>query len=249
MKRVAEICCGSYYDAKQAFLGGAKRIELSCGLSVGGLTPTVATLDLIKTDFNLEIAAIVRPRAAGFTYLDEEYKVMLAECEELSKNGADGIVFGCLNSDLEIDRKKCEKLIEISKRYNRDVVFHRAFDCCKDPFKAAEELIEMGVDRILTSGQQEDIIDGVPLLTELQKSFGDKITFIAAGHVTGDNVKQVLDTTKLTQAHSSCKALLSDPSTVGANVSYSVLPYPNEYSFAVASREEVEKFVFNTENL
>lgn len=104
--RIVEICCGSYYDAKQAALGGAKRIELNSALHLGGLTPTLSVLEMVKQDFPLEVIAMVRPRGAGFCYSDEDFQVMLAECELLARHGADGIAFGCLREDATFEDRK-----------------------------------------------------------------------------------------------------------------------------------------------
>lgn len=101
---IAEICCGSYYDAKQAALGGAGRIELNSALMLGGLTPTETTLHMIKEEFpSLKVVAMVRPRGAGFCYSEDEFRVMQKECERLLRSGADGIAFGCLQADAALD--------------------------------------------------------------------------------------------------------------------------------------------------
>ena len=103
MNTQIEICCGSYYDARQAEAGGAKRIELNSALHMGGLTPSVATLRLIKEHTKLSVMTMIRPRGAGFHYLSQDYDVMVEETRDMIKNGADGIVFGCLNAYGNID--------------------------------------------------------------------------------------------------------------------------------------------------
>ncbi len=106
MKPIVEICCGSYYDAKQAALGGAKRIELNAALMLGGLTPTEATVAMVKENLELKVIAMVRPRGAGFCYLEEEFSVMERECKGVLEAGADGIAFGCLKNDGSLDEEK-----------------------------------------------------------------------------------------------------------------------------------------------
>ena len=104
---IVEICCGSYYDALQAAKGGAKRIELNSALMLGGLTPSTATLKLVKQNIpDLKVITMVRPRGAGFCYSHEEFQVMAAECQELLEAGADGIAFGCLKADGTLDKEK-----------------------------------------------------------------------------------------------------------------------------------------------
>ena len=130
MKPVVEICCGSYYDARQAFLGGARRIELNSALMLGGLTPTVSTLRMVKEEMpDLKVIAMVRPRGAGFCYFPEDFKVMEAECRMLVENGADGIAFGCLKEDASLDVYKIQRMLETIKSRGKEAVFHRAFDC------------------------------------------------------------------------------------------------------------------------
>ena len=130
-KRITvEICCGSYYDAVEAYHGGASRIELNSALRIGGITPTTATLRLVKqTCPNLQVIAMVRPRGGGFCYHASDFAVMQEECRELLKSGADGIAFGCLQQNAEIDKEKTSTLIEIIKEANAQVVLHRAVDC------------------------------------------------------------------------------------------------------------------------
>ena len=147
-----EICCGSYYDAVQAACGGAKRIELNSGLHLGGLTPSLGTLELVKEHCAVKTVAMVRPRGGGFCYCREDFEVMEMDTGLLVRHGADGIAFGCLNPDGTINRAQNERLISIIHEYGKEAVFHRAFDCTEDPYQSMEILIDMGVDRVLTSG-------------------------------------------------------------------------------------------------
>lgn len=143
MKPIVEICCGSYYDAKQAALGGAKRIELNAALMLGGLTPTEATVAMVKENLELKVIAMVRPRGAGFCYLEEEFSVMERECKGVLEAGADGIAFGCLKNDGSLDEEKNRRLLDIIKGKGKEAVFHRAFDCASNPFETIEQLIRL----------------------------------------------------------------------------------------------------------
>ena len=139
-----EICCGSYYDAMQAASGGAGRIELNCALHLGGLTPSLASLELVKEHCNVKVIAMVRPRGGGFCYSEEDFNVMLRECEHLVRHGADGIAFGCLREDASIDRERNARMISIIHSHGKEAVFHRAFDCTSNPYESIETLIELG---------------------------------------------------------------------------------------------------------
>lgn len=251
MRRMVEICCGSYYDAKQAALGGAKRIELNSALQLGGLTPTTATLKLVKQEFpELKVIAMVRPRGAGFCYSEEDFAVMEAECRDLMANGADGIAFGCLNPDGTLNREQNQKLIDIVKSSGKEkeAVFHRAFDCVQDPDKTAEELIVMGVDRILTSGLKPKAADGVETLCKLQGRYGDRIEFLAGSGVNASNARQLMDKTGLTQVHSSCKDWLRDETTARREVSFGMASGAQESCYDAVSRQLVEELLRSVED-
>lgn len=241
---IVEICCGSYYDALQAAKGGAKRIELNSALMLGGLTPSVATLKLVKQNIpDLKVIAMVRPRGAGFCYSEEEFQVMEAECLELLEAGADGIAFGCLQEDGTLDIEKNSRLLSIIKRYNREAVFHRAFDIVPDPFNTMECLIRMGMDRVLTSGLQEKAIAGADLIKQLQERYGTRIEILAGSGVNASNARQLMEETGIWQVHSSCKAWITDPTTKANGVSYSMNSKEQEMMYDVVSADLVEQLL------
>lgn len=241
--RIAEICCGSYFDAKQSALGGAERIELNSALHLGGLTPTLSTLCLVKEEFDLKVISMVRPRAAGFCYTDDEFKVMLKECELLVKHGSDGIAFGCLNADASLNMEQNKKMIDIIKQYGKEAVFHRAFDCSKNPYETIELLINLGVDRILTSGLQPKAEAGIALLKDLQKQYGNEIELLAGSGVNSTNAKKIIEETGISQVHSSCKEWKTDPTTIVNDVSYSYASSPHEKDYDVVSKQLVERLL------
>lgn len=241
MERIIEICCGSYYDALQASRGQATRIELNSALHLGGLTPSIGSLRLTKQNTHLKVICMVRTRGAGFCYLDEDFQTMLEDCRLLLENGADGIAFGCLDEYGQIDKEKCQEMISIIKEYNKEVVFHRAFDCVQNPYEAIELLIELGVDRLLTSGLQVKAIDGKDLIKDLQSRYGDKIEILAGSGINASNAKEIMDYTGIYQVHSSCKDWLKDPTTSSLHVSYSFANQPHENDYDVVSQELVEK--------
>lgn len=230
-----EICCGSYYDAVQAASGGAGRIELNSGLHLGGLTPSLGTLELVKENLNLKVIAMARPRGGGFCYSREDLDVMERDVKLLMEHGADGIAFGCLTGDAAIDREQNERLISIIHRYGGEAVFHRAFDCTSDPYKSMEILIDMGADRVLTSGLKPKAAEGSLLLGELQDRYGHKIEILAGSGINASNARKLMDETGITQVHSSCKDWITDPTTMVNGVSYAFAPAPNESAYDVVS--------------
>ena len=243
MERIVEICCGSYYDAKNAYLGKAKRIELNSALYLGGLTPSTATLRQVKKDFDLEIICMVRPRGAGFCYNDEDFLIMKEEAKDLLENGADGIAFGILDQDGNIDLKRNQEMIEIIKSYHKTAVFHRAFDCVKDYDQAIRQLIDLGVDRVLTSGLEAKAMDGKEVIKHLQSHYGDQIQILAGSGMNASNAKEMMDYTGIYQVHSSCKDWLNDPTTSSNHVTYAYATSPHENDYEIVSKELVEKLV------
>ena len=241
---VVEICCGSFYDALQAAKGGAKRIELNSALMLGGLTPSTASLKLVKQNIpDLKVITMVRPRGAGFCYSDEEFLVMQEECRELLEAGADGIAFGCLKNDRTLDWEKNCNLLSIIKEYNKEAVFHRAFDVVENPFLVMEELIHMGVDRVLTSGLQDKAMEGSELIRKLQERYGGQIQILAGSGINSSNVRRLLDNTGIWQVHSSCKDWVADFTTKANGVSYSIASGEQEMMYDVVNAELVKELI------
>lgn len=244
---MVEICCGSFYDALQASYGGAERIELNSGLHLGGLTPSVASLEMVKERCDIKVVAMVRPRGAGFFYSDEDFEQMVRECEQLVRHGADGIAFGCLKEDTSIDREKNERLIAIIHSFGKEAVFHRAFDCSSNAETAMETLIDMGVDRVLTSGLKAKAMEGAELLKKLQADYGSRIQILAGSGVNASNARQLMEMTGISQVHSSCKDWKKDATTAVNSVSYSFAAAPNELCYDVVSADLVRRLLKSVE--
>ena len=243
MNKIIEICCGSYEDALAAYRAGAKRIELNSALYLGGLTPTLGTLQLVKKNTNLKVIAMVRPRGAGFCYSEADFEVMKMDAEILMENGADGIAFGCLDENGNIHIEQTQAIIDIIKKYHGEVVFHRAFDCVKNPYESMEKLIAMGVDRVLTSGLKAKAMEGMELIAKLQKSYGKKIEILAGSGINSSNALEIMEKTGIYQVHSSCKGWVEDPTTTGKEVSYSYAEGEHRDDYDVVDEELVRKLV------
>lgn len=243
MKRIVEICTGSYGDCLAAFRGGAGRVELNSALSVGGLTPSVSTLRRVKKETDLKVICMVRPRAAGFCYDETETAVMLEDAALLLSEGADGIAFGFLKEDKTIDVPRTKKMTELIHGYGKEAVFHRAFDVVKDVDEAMEALIMCGIDRILSSGQKRTAPEGTKMLGYLQRTYGGKMEILAGSGVNGKNAAELMERTGIWQVHSSCKGYRRDKTTIGADVSYAYLEKPNEEAYDVVEEEKVREIV------
>ena len=235
-----EICTGSYEDCVNAEKGGAHRVELNSALFLGGLTPSIATVKKVLEKTSLEVIAMVRPRGAGFCYLDNEYEVMMADAREMLEAGVHGIAFGFLKEDCTIDLNRTREMVELIHQYGRTAVFHRAIDCVKDYEMSIQQLIELNVDRVLTSGQKEKALEGASAICEIQKKYGHKIEILAGSGVNAGNLAELVRKTGVRQAHSSCRHWQNDPTTTSAGVTYA---YHDAYDYDCVSEELVRKLV------
>ena len=241
MKRdLFEVCAGSVQDCINAQLGGADRVELNSALHLGGLTPSLAMLRLVKEKTSLKVVCMDRPRAAGFCYDDVEIETMFEDAKILLENGADGISFGFLNSDATINVTETKKMVELIHQYQKEAVFHRAFDCVDDPMHAIKQLIDCGVDRILTSGLQPTAMQGASVLEKLQSEFGNRIELLAGSGINANNIRAIKEQTGLHQFHGSCKEWCKDSTTTVGNVSYA---YHESDDYDCVSLEKVKSIV------
>jgi copper homeostasis protein len=200
---IIEIATSDFGTTQSAVEGGADRIELCANLAEGGTTPSYGQVRKCREAFTVQLYPIIRTRGGDFLYTDEEFEIMLRDavlCKELH---CDGIVIGLLNADGSIDTKRTAKLIEAA--YPLGVTFHRAFDRCLDPFAALEQLIEIGCERILTSGQQPAAPDGVDLIAELNKKADERIIIMPGSGVRKDNIKMLAEKTGCMEFHSSLR--------------------------------------------
>lgn len=181
-----EICANSYQSAINAQKAGAHRIELCSELSIGGLTPSYALLKKISKEIKIPVNVLIRPRSGNFIYSDDEFELMLENIKFCKKLGFNGIVSGILDKNNEIDKKRNERLIKASKPLS--FTFHRAFDCVKNQIEEIQKLIDLKVDRILTSGQKEKAIDGIKTLTKLQKITKNKLVIMPGSGVNEENI-------------------------------------------------------------
>lgn len=200
---IIEIATTDFTTTKSAVEGGADRIELCAALSEGGTTASFGTIKKCREAFNVQLFPIIRPRSGDFLYSNEEFDIMLYEIKLCKDLGCDGVVIGLLNKDGSVDVKRSSKLIELA--YPLEVTFHRAFDRCKDPFEALEQLIEIGCQRILTSGQQPGAPQGVNLITQLVKVADDRIIIMPGSGVRKENIKELAEKTGATEFHSSLR--------------------------------------------
>lgn len=202
-KYIIEIATSDLATTKSAVEGGADRIELCANLAEGGTTASYGTLVECREKFSLPIYPIIRSRGGDFLYTDEEFDIMLQDVKLCRQLGFDGVVIGFLHIDGTVDVDRTSKLIDAA--YPLGVTFHRAFDRCKDPFEALEQLIKIGCERILTSGQQPTAPEGLELLALLNKAADHRIIIMPGSGVAPENIKSLKESTGCTEFHASLR--------------------------------------------
>ena len=200
-KYLFEVCANSVESCLAAQTGGANRVELCAGIPEGGTTPSfgdIATARESLKDTRLHV--IIRPRGGDFLYSPLEQRIMLQDVENARRLG---VVFGCLTPEGDVDLPLMERLMEASE--GMSVTFHRAFDVCRRPLQALEEIIALGCNRILTSGQQPTAEQGIPLLRELQEKAGERIILLAGCGVNEKNIARIARETGIHEFHFSAR--------------------------------------------
>ena len=204
MKRLLEVCTGNLASVIAAVKGGAERIELCSALSLDGLTPSIGLLKYVRQTYpQLKIHVLIRSCEGGFVYSKDDLETMLLDIHEASAY-ADGIVCGALTPDGDIDTEALRLMVEASE--GKPFTFHRAFDKCRNPQEALEQIINAGCKRILTSGQQPSAEQGIPLLHKLNKQADGRIIIMPGGGVNEKNARLILDQTGCIEIHGSCSS-------------------------------------------
>jgi copper homeostasis protein len=218
-----EVCVASVEDAVAAHAGGADRLELNSALPLGGLTPSLGTFLEVRQAVPLPVIAMARPRPAGFYYSEADFRTLRRDADLLLEHGAAGIAFGILHDDGRIDAGRCREVVR--QVGTHEAVFHRAFDVAPDPFAALELLIDLGVRRVLTSGQEETAYNGAALIAELIRRAAGRIEVLPCGGINRFTLADVVKRTGCNQVHASLRYSRPDPSS-GARpqVSFGAVP-------------------------
>lgn len=196
-----EICADSVGSCLAASRAGAHRLELCAALPLGGLTPSAGTIRLVREWVELPLHVLIRPRSGDFCYSDEEFAIMRQDILTAWDLGADGVVLGLLLPDGRIDVARTRELIRIAE--GMSVTFHRAFDLCADPFQALEELIELGVARLLTSGQKSSAPEGADLIARLVEKAAGRISIMPGAGINEQNIESLIRQTRVSEVHMS----------------------------------------------
>jgi copper homeostasis protein len=233
-----EVCANSVESCLAARDGGAQRVELCAGISEGGTTPSYGEICIARELLPIKLHVIIRPRGGDFLYNEQEIRIMERDIQMARRIGVDGVVWGCLTPDGQIDIPNAKRLMEAARGLS--VTFHRAFDVCIDPHRALEELIALGVDRILTSGQQPTALQGLPLLKELVQRAANRIIILPGSGINENNIRQIAQESKAVEFHFSARENRESEMIYRcAQVSMNSPGMPNEYIRSVTTAERV----------
>ncbi|MDB5006663.1 MAG: copper homeostasis protein CutC [Mucilaginibacter sp.] len=202
---ILEICANSVTSALAAQDGGAARIELCENLYEGGTTPSHGQILMARKLLHIKLYVLIRPRGGDFLYTDLEFDIMMADVRYCIEAGCDGIVIGILNADGTVDKKRCAELVNMARQWGLGVTFHRAFDMCTDLFQALEDIIELGCERILTSGGKSTAMEGINVLAHLIEKAAGRIKIMPGSGISETNVADLVYFTKATEVHTSAK--------------------------------------------
>lgn len=243
---LVEVCLDSVESAAAAEAGGAHRVELCAGLVEGGITPSAGTIEATRRAIGIDLHVMIRPRGGDFHYSATEVESMRRDIEVARDAGAEGVVLGALRTDGAVDGDLVARLVAAARPMS--VTFHRAFDMTRDPVEALEALIELGVDRLLTSGQEATIVEGLELVGELVARAGERIVVMPGCGVTPRNLGRVLRATGASEVHVVGTEVVESPMrfrnprcVMGTSL------HPPEYRREVTAAERVRAFVDSTD--
>jgi copper homeostasis protein len=220
--------------------GGADRVEVCASPGEGGVTPSYGTIELIRQNVSMDVFVMIRPRGGDFHYSSYEFHAMKRDISQCQKLSVDGVVLGILNADGTLDKKRCKELIDKARPLK--VTCHRAFDMTRDPLEALEDCIEVGFDRILTSGHQAKAIQGVSLLTALTEKAAGRIVIMPGSGVNEATVGEIVSKTKAQEVHLAATA--SRPGVMqyqNPNISGMGSDEGSEYSLRTVDPEIIRK--------
>lgn len=204
-----EICLDSVESAIAAELGGADRVELCAGLPEGGTTPSAGMIAAVRRKIKIGLQVMIRPRGGDFCYSEDEFSIMQRDILIARQLGASGVVFGILNVEGAIDKPRMHKLIELARPLR--VTCHRSFDMTVDLTHALDDLIEIGTERVLTSGGRKSAVDAMPTLAQLVQHAEGRISVMACGELSPANVKAVLAYTDVSEVHAGLSTMVTSP--------------------------------------
>lgn len=203
-----EVCANSLTSALAAQEGGAIRVELCDNLNEGGTTPSYGQIKMARKLLNIKLYVLIRPREGDFLYSDIEFEIIKTDVQYCIDAGCDGVVIGILNADGSIDKPRCAELVQMASKGGLGVTFHRAFDMCNNMDRALEDIIELGCERILTSGGKSTAPEGANVIAHLVEKAAGRIIIMPGSGVSESTVADLVHITKATEIHSSARSVV-----------------------------------------
>lgn len=200
---VLELCVDSVASAITAEAGGAHRIELCSALAEGGLTPSLGLLRVVRSKIGIGIHVMIRPRSGGFVYSDDDFAIMQEDIALAAQSGANGVVFGLLTANQEVDVERTRALVKLARPM--EVTFHRAFDLTSDRLVALEAVIHCGAEHVLTSGAALSAMEGRAEIRQLVRAAGDRIRVMVGGGVRAENLAELVQVTGAVEWHTALR--------------------------------------------
>ena len=220
---------------------GAHRIELCDNPGEGGTTPSYGFIKAVREKLQIELYPIIRPRGGDFLYSDAEFEVMKTDVKICKDLGSDGVVIGILNADGKVDKERCRELVALA--YPLGVTFHRAFDRVKDAAKALEDVIEVGCERILTSGLVPNALDGAETLAALIKQADERIIIMPGSGVRADNIVELAQKTGAVEFHTSARI------NIESKMSYTNEAMKESLKSVTVDADEIKAIITNLKSL
>lgn len=236
---IIEACVDSVDSALNAQDGGANRVELCDNILEGGTTPGYGSIVLARKKLNIDLFIMIRPRGGDFLYSDTEFEIMMKEVETAKDLGADGVVLGILKADGTVDHERCEILKRLA--FPMKTTFHRAFDLAADPLIAMETIIDIGIDRILTSGQSTSVPEGINLISSLINKADKRIIIMPGGGVNEENIANIIDKTGAKELHVSLRSVVKSNMIFKTEGIFMGKGTENEYVRKVTSIDRIKK--------
>lgn len=246
MKKVLENCSNSIQSSIEAQKGGAIRVELCDNLAEGGTTPSLSQIQLTRENIDIQLNVIIRPRGGDFLYSDLEFESMKQDIHHCGKSKCDGVVIGILNADGTVDIERNKILVNIAREYNMSVTFHRAFDRCADLFKSLEDIINLGCDRILTSGGRKTALEGKEVIKKLIEQANGRIIIMPGSGINENNIAELVEATGLIEFHGSFRSRYNGKMQYQTELLDS---YDEEYTILQTDAQKVKLAIENANKL
>lgn len=236
-----EVCANSLASALAAQAGGAARVELCSALIEGGLTPSPATIELARERLNLKLHVLIRPRGGDFCYEETEFGLMKRDIAFCQRAGVDGVVIGMLLPDGSVDMSRMRELVDAARPMK--VTFHRAFDMAADAFRALDDVIALGAERLLTSGQRGSAVEGKALIAELVRRAGNRLVIMPGAGINESNIRELVAATGAREFHLSGQKKVASRMVYRNPHVFMGVPGLSEYEIGVTDEEKIRRVV------